>query len=68
MSTEELEDKFDKAFDKNTSPTGGSYEADYTYRQGLWNDFLPSIIEFAKAYHIAQVEATKEAQKTSTIN
>jgi hypothetical protein len=64
MSIEtELEDKFDEAFDKNTSSTGGGYEADYTSKQGLWNDFLPSIIEFAKAYHIEQLEAMKAAQK-----
>lgn len=48
MTKTELEDDFDRCFDKNTSPTGGGYEADWTDRNGLWNDFKPAVESFAK--------------------
>lgn len=51
MTQEELEIKFDEAFDKNTKPTGGGYEADMTSSHGLWNDLLPIIMQFAKEYN-----------------
>lgn len=44
---EQLEDDFDKCFDKNTCATGGGYEADYTNQLGLWSSFTPYIKSFA---------------------
>lgn len=48
MTKQELEDKFDECFDKNTRPTGGGYEADWTDKNSLWDDLQPNVIEYAK--------------------
>ena len=63
IDIDKLEEKFEEAFDKNTAPTGGGYEADYTDKCGFWNDFKVSIIDFAKQYHIDQVELSKKDNK-----
>lgn len=48
MTKDTLEEKFDEIFDKHTAPTGGGYEADYTYRRGFYNEFEPVVLEYAK--------------------
>lgn len=63
MSNEELEEKFEDAFDKNTRATGGGYEADYTDKWDFWRAFLPSIIQFAKDYHVEQIQIAKKQDK-----
>ena len=42
-----LENEFESAFDDNTAPTGGGYEADYTDKWGFYRKFEPCIIEYA---------------------
>ena len=46
---EKLWDEVEDIFDKHTSPTGGGYEADYTYKGGF-------ISELKEKYLIAPIE------------
>ncbi len=47
LTKEWLESEFESAFDDNTAPTGGGYEADYTDKWGFYRTFEPRIIEFS---------------------
>lgn len=68
MTVDELEIKFDDAFDKNTSATGGGYEADSTYKGGLWESLLPSINQFAKEQSIAFARFIHEEEWVSSVD
>lgn len=53
---EDLENAFEDCYDRHTAATGGGYEADYTDKWGVWEDFYPHIQEYAaiKAIEFAE--------------